>query len=172
MKNSLRSGILSAILSSTLLLGLVGCSAGANATDASGSAEIKNPVVAVNDVATINDKLDINLVLPDGAAATNCSIIDNSLGDVSFELNGQAYSYRGMASTVDEDISGLYYDFTSHDRDEVSGQSFAIEFSDGGPGYARWYVKASGVVYSVSVENSASRNLLSDMAFILIEAQG
>lgn len=170
------STVLAVLLCAATLLTSSGCTGAAPSSRgesaSSGSATLANPLVEVKDVAAINSQLDLSLALPVNATAERCTIIDNTLGEVSFTLDGQLYNYRGMVTNQDEDISGLYYDFTSHDSREASGQIIEMEYNDGGPGHARWFIESSGTVYSVSVENGASKNLLDTIAVALIAEQG
>lgn len=167
--------LLSVLLAGSLVCTAAGCSnvgtSDNNGSESSGTANIANPVVEVEDVAAINTQLGINLVLPDNAEIEHCAIIDDSLGEVSFVLDGTLFNYRGMVTGADEDISGLYYDFTSHADGSIGSQSFVIEYNEDGPGHVRWFEESSGTVYSVSVATGANEVLLSVIADTLIAAQ-
>ncbi len=172
--------LLAVVLAAGTLFALTGCGGDngtepsgteGSATDTSGTASVANPVVEVDSVDTINEDLGLNMRIPDGATVESCAIIDNSLGEVNFNLDGQLYNYRGMVTNNDEDISGLYYEFSSTETADTTGQVYVMEYIEGGPGYARWYDDISGTVYSVSVESGATGAMLNEIASTLIAAQ-
>lgn len=167
--------VLTLALSMSLVFILAGCSndasSGTDSTDSSGSANIANPIVEVANPEAINKKLEINLKVPEDAEISNCSVIDDSLGEVVFSLDGTVYTYRGMATPSSEDISGLHYQFTSTGNADIGGYECAIEYNDDAAGFCRWYDDVAKVTYSVSVDKGASEELLTDIATTLIAEQ-
>lgn len=167
-------GLVALVLSACLLFALVGCGTSGNdsgGTDTSGSANVANPVVDVESPEAINKQLQTNLEIPAEATIDRCSIIDDSLGEVVFSLNGKSYTYRVMNTDTSEDISGLYYDFTSHSEVDIAGVSCVIDYNDGGPGYCRWFDDIAKTTYSVSVDSGASEEVLTEIATTLIAEQ-
>jgi hypothetical protein len=173
-------------LAASMTLLLVGCGGGGgtgdsgsssgsssgSGTEASGTTDIANPIEVVDSVDDINRQLGLNLQLPNDATLTTCQVISDSLGEVFFSLEGQAYVYRGEHTTTSEDISGLYFDYTSVEEVALDPYVCTMEFNEGGPGYSRWYDEADGVTYSVSVESGASKDKLTDISKLLIASQG
>lgn len=159
-------------LTAFMALTLAGCAQDNGNTDSSGAASIANPIVEVADVAAINKLLDINLQVPQDATIQSTAVIGDTLGDITFTLEGTSYNYRGAHATESEDISGLYFDFTSHEEGTSGGVTYLIEFNEGGPGYSRWFDEAAGVTYSVSVDTGASKDLLAAITVLLITEQG
>lgn len=177
-----KTGIVTLFMALALAVGmsfvLVGCSngEGTDGTDGSGAAAIANPVVEVESVADINKQLGINLVIPEDAVVEYCAVIGSSLGEARFVLDGRLFTYRGQVTDEDVDISGLYYDFSTSETSDVDGQAYVLGFTEGGPGYARWFVNATDTVYSVSIESGSTESgdtgaVLNDIAVALITAQ-
>ena len=159
-----------AILVVCLALPLAGCGSNGNSIIPS-TAEIENPVVEVDSLDTVNEELTINLVLPGDVSPISFEIIDSSLGEATFSRDGQIFNYRGMVTATEEDTSGLYYDFSSHETGEAGGLTYTLELTNGGPGSARWYDVGAGISYSLSVDNGASSALLGSVASELIALQ-
>jgi hypothetical protein len=167
-------------LTASMVLLLVGCGGGAGGggtdtsggTDSSGSAAIANPIEVVDSVDDINRQLGLNLQLPSDAVVETCQVISDSLGEVAFSVEGQEYVYRGESTSASEDISGLYFDFTSVEEVPIDAYVCTIEFNENGPGYSRWYDEANGITYSVSVDSGASSERLTDISKLLITTQG
>ena len=166
--------LLTLILTLVMALGLAGCSGNSGGSSASGtsdSASIANPVLEVADVAAINKELGSNLVIPGEATVVLCSVINGTIGEVTFEKDGRSFDYRVQQSDELIDISGLYYEFALHEESEASGQAFTVEYNDGGPGYAHWFDADAGMVYSVSIDSGANSELLMSTAEVLIQLQ-
>jgi hypothetical protein len=132
---------------------------------------VANPIVPVESTDAIGEQLKVDLSVPEDLSIEKCSVIDNTLGEVIFTLGGQQYSYRGMSTPEQEDISGLYYEFSSHTDAEIEGQPCLLELSDGGAGTCRWYDSDEGITYSVSVGAGASLDKLLEAAALLIATQ-
>lgn len=165
-----------AALTVSMLAVLVGCGGNADTLsgggDSSGTASLANPIEVVESVDIINEQLSTNMVVPADGTIEYCQIIDNSVGSVSFSLDNQVYLYRAKAAEESEDISGLYFDFTSLEESTLGDYDCVIEYNDDGPGYCRWFDEAAGITYSVSVDTGASKDKLSNIALQLITEQG
>lgn len=160
----------------SLLLMLSSCgsstpSAQEEQQESSGIARVANPIEEFKTAEEINERLGINLALPESLLVTHYMIIDNSLGSITFSQDNRVYTYRGMATSTEEDISGLYYDFTSRETEDIEGQACVLEYNDGGPGLCRWYDEAAGVTYSVSADTNTRSDTLKAVAALLINAQ-
>ena len=72
-------------------------------------ADSTNPVVAVDSLEEINEKLGGALTTPGvaGSEDVSYSIIGDELGEYVFKVNGLEYIYRFQNNTTD-DISGIY----------------------------------------------------------------
>ncbi len=92
---------------------LTACASTGTGTDASvpsqSEAQLPNPMVGQQDAAAF-EALGIKLDAPESAENIAYFIIDKTLAEVDFTLDGIDYTYR--ASKTDKDISGVYDAFT------------------------------------------------------------
>ena len=115
------------------------------------------------------------LTAPEGAADVRFSSIEGSpmLAQMCFTLDGVEYNYRVIGSTEKEDISGMFYTWTSTDSAEVSGRSAELNWIEGAQGHISWIDVVPGVHYDLAMESGASKEALTSMADRLFtELQG
>ncbi len=168
--------LLSVILTMSTALLLFGCSGSssdrsASSSELADSTQIANPIVTVESTDDLNDQLKVRLDVPDDVTIESTSVIDGTLGEVTFIFDNQRYIYRGMSAVEGEDISGLYYEFTSRMETTLNTQPCVLEFNESGPGLCQWYDEQAGIVYSISVGTGASYDKLVNMATVLIALQ-
>lgn len=119
-------------------------------------------------------------VCPSGAQNVSynvCRIGELTVGETVFSLGGVNYSFR-MASSPDSfgsfpDISGLDGSFSILLEDSVVWCPAVLSYNEGGEGKIIWFDVVPGMVYSLSMDSSASRTALMSAALALFEpAQG
>lgn len=99
------------------------------------------------------------------------------VGETVFSLNGVSYSYR-MAQTWEiqeefADISGIDEVFRNETEGSVLWCPARLSYEDGGAGKVVWFDVVPGLLYSLSIDQGASEEVLLEMANQLFEpAQG
>lgn len=119
--------------------------------------------------------LDVT-VAPEGATdiTYNAFLLDGlTVAETTFVLNGIRFSYR-MAATVElledfKDISGLKGPFERVCAGEVAWCRAKINYTEGGQGRIIWFDVVPGILYSMSMERSASDEVLLKLANELFE---
>lgn len=100
--------------------------------------QLPNPMLEVENAAVIKEKLGIQLTIPAEAADPAFSIINGSLGQVSFKWQGISYTLR--AAQGDEHISGVY-DISDENPRALplkNGVSVKVESTASGGQVATW----------------------------------
>ncbi|MEG0875477.1 MAG: hypothetical protein RSB05_04560 [Clostridiales bacterium] len=69
---------------------------------------MENPVVATDSEAGFAT-LGLTITAPKGGENVEYSVIDKTVAQIKFDLNGAPYTFRGAETT--EDISGIYEEF-------------------------------------------------------------
>lgn len=174
-KNSRRLALIGSLaLSIVLMLSFVACSGSSDngdSSESSGTTGMPNPIVEVENPEAVNQQLGVNLNLPDGAKADNCSVIDKRVGSIDFTLDNKSYTYRAEATQGLEDISGLNYDFETSKEFETAGVVCVMNYNENGPGYCHWFDEVGKVTYSVSMDSGASEKALTEITESLIAKQ-
>ena len=96
-----------------------------------------------------------------------------TVAETTFQIDGITYVYR-MAGTLElledfSDISGIEESFANSETAEVLWCSAKLSYNDGGMGKVVWFDLAPGILYSLSMDSSASEEALLDMAADLFE---
>lgn len=105
----------------------------------------------------------IELNTPDGASNVAYSYMaDGQMAQVTYELMGANWIYRGQMADELTDISGMYYEWGTQDEGQVSGRP-AIYYAYAEPGedpdyldgmfcvqVVNWYDVVPGITYSLS----------------------
>ncbi len=124
------------------------------------SAQIANPWVQ-SDRQGVADATGFEMTPPEGAENVAYSYTEtDSLAQMTYELNGDKWTYRMQEADELTDISGMYYTWDAEEKGEVSGRE-AIYYSYGGLDNAgddiqvvNWYDAVTGVTYSLSAVGS------------------
>ena len=119
-------------------------------------------------------------VAPDGAEQVvyDVLMLDGlAVGETTFVLDGISYTYRTAATpeiTADfADISGLTTPYPVNESTAVSYCDARLSYEDGGNGKIVWFDPVPGLLYSLSMDSSASADALTEMAMQLFSpAQG
>ena len=114
--------------------------------------------------------------LPESAENVNYSIINISdsekIAQVSFVVDHAEYNHRMIAANEMTDISGVYLQVADSDT-EVEYCPAKIAVGEDGSGKIYWYDVVPGLLYSLSMKEGASEELLLTMAEeIFVSAQG
>lgn len=105
----------------------------------------------------------ITLNVPVTAVDVTYRYIDGEnepLAQVTFTYQGKVYTYRAQRTETIEDISGMYYDWTTTTNDSED-TPYTCYLTDGGQGIALWY--ADGASYALSMAEDASDEALVTM---------
>ena len=94
-----------------------------------------------------------------------------TVAETTFQLGSVTYAYR-MADTTElleefKDISGMAGPFDQITDSEVNWCNAKISFDDGGQGKIIWFDLVPGILYSLSMDSSATEKALLDMASAL-----
>ena len=99
-------------------------------------------------------ELGLFMGAPEGAEDVIYRVLAaEQLGEIQFTLDGQAYTARIKAAAEEEDISGLYFDWTSEEECEIEGRKGTIrqaQDEDAVVIACSWFDVAPGIMYSVS----------------------
>lgn len=141
--------------------------AGEDNTGSEDSSTITNPV-SESTAQNIYDQLGISFDIPDRAADVSYSIIDtgedNGIAQAQFTLDGVSCYYRIVSAAGLEDISGMYYSWTTEEDCQINGSTGNLKYISGQQGVCFWYNGDSGLLYSISVESGASSEYLTGLA--------
>ena len=104
----------------------------------------------------------------------NAFLLDGlTVAETTFELDGVRFSYR-MAATAElledfTDISGMTGPFERISAGEVAWCRAKINYTPGGPGRIIWFDVVPGILYSMSMNQDASDEVLVALANELFE---
>ena len=104
----------------------------------------------------------------------NAFLLDGlTVAETTFELDGVRFSYR-MAATAElledfTDISGMAGPFERISAGEVAWCRAKINYTPGGPGRIIWFDVVPGILYSMSMDDGASDEVLQALANELFE---
>ena len=104
----------------------------------------------------------------------NVFLLDGlTVAETTFRIDGITYAYR-MAGTLEiqddfADISGLNGSFEQTAAGEIFWCSAKLSYNNGGQGKILWFDLVPGILYSVSMDSSASEEALLEMANSLFE---
>jgi hypothetical protein len=95
------------------------------------------------------------------------------VAETTFELEGVRFSYR-MAATAElledfKDISGMAGPFERISAGEVTWCRAKINYTPGEQGRIIWFDLVPGILYSLSMDSSASDEVLLELANELFE---
>ena len=99
----------------------------------------------------------------------NAFLLDGlTVAETTFELDGVRFSYR-MAATMElledfKDISGMDVPFERISAGEVTWCRAKINYTPGGQGRIIWFDLVPGILYSLSMDSSASDEVLLGLA--------
>lgn len=114
---------------------------------------VQNPMHS-SSYEQILEKDGFSLSVPEGSNDVHYFRIfsdkDSVLCQVSFDLDGKVYTYRGKRTDSPVDISGMYY--TWNEQEKVGDATVLL--SSEGPGIALWYEK--GVSFALICLDEAS----------------
>lgn len=139
----------------------------AGTTHASGGLGVTEPVRTA-DAATIQSELSIHIAAPAGADTLAYSIIENSIAQLEFRMEGVTYTYRIAKTAGEEDISGLSTNFESEERLEYAGIEYRVRYTKGNTGLVLWYDHLTSHSYSLFMQNSAQLETLQRMTEALL----
>lgn len=119
-------------------------------------------------------------VAPDGAEQVVYDVLTLdglAVGETIFVLDGISYTYRTAATpeiTADfADISGLTGPYPVNESTVISYCDARLSYEEGGSGKIVWFDTVPGLLYSLSMESSASADALTEMAgHLFAPAQG
>ena len=120
------------------------------------------------------DATGITFNIPLKAEDVRYSYIDGDpypISQAQFILNGTECVLRALPSDIPdgepEDISGLYYTWSTNEECVVRDQPAWVHCNDRENGYVTWYDFLTGITYNVSVSSEASAKELGDFANIV-----
>ena len=136
------------------------------AEDADSSANVVNPVSEAT-AAEVLERTGVSFSIPAGAKDVSYFIIETDsceIAEMDFRLNGAACACRICGTEVPtdglQDISGMYYEWTSTDTAAISGNDAELYWIEEEQGIVLWYDYTVGLMYSLAVDSGASRDSL------------
>ena len=118
---------------------------------------IPNPMVE-SDAEGVKQALGFELAVPEGAENVHYFIISDEMEELHFTLDGLDYVARLKASAEFEDISGMYYEWTDTQEDNIGSCLYKFMRYCGDEGDVElclWYDAAPGLMYSLSTSDSS-----------------
>lgn len=117
-----------------------------------------NPMVEVTE-DEFKATLGMELGVPEGAANVKYYVIGNELGEMMFMLDGMEYTARIKAAAEFEDISGMYFEWTSEDDCKVKERAGKVmrnisEEENLTDDLCLWFDAAPGIMYSLATYGS------------------
>ncbi|MEG0116268.1 MAG: hypothetical protein RSA00_07585 [Hydrogenoanaerobacterium sp.] len=130
---------------------------------------IPNPLVTVNGSADFA-AVGLTLTAPEDAENVEYMLIDKTLAQIKFKLDGNEYNYRTAKSK--EDITGIYDAYTDEEMNliVVAGEkdtTISVKTTDKGARLAVW--SWGDFAYSLYTDQKASDDTISDLAQKLAE---
>ena len=152
----MKKTVLSAVLVLMIAASLVSCKSKTNETAGAPaeSAAIANPMVETDEAGFV-EKTGISLKVPKGATNVKYFVIDNTLGEMRFTLDGMEFTARAKSTAAFEDISGMYYTWDVEDDakvDRCEAKCRRHIGSDKTIDVICWFDAAPGISYSLSTE--------------------
>ena len=115
--------------------------------------QIANPWEEVNK-SDIENALGIKLIIPEDAENTVYRFNSElSLGEILFDYENNSFTYRMKKSAGNEDISGLYYDWTISSDENIKGyegKSYRAITEEETVDLVTWVDPAQDITYSLS----------------------
>ena len=127
---------------------------------------VPNPIIEAT-AAEVLERTGVSFATPAGAQDVAYFIIEtdsSAIAQMTFTLNGVDCTCRicgaGVPTDGLEDISGMYYEWTSEDATLVGGNDAELYWIEGEQGIVLWYDYAPGLLYSLAVDSGATRDNL------------
>lgn len=190
------------MLAGAMVFAMCACgSAEKEAPASSSSAEMANPVTECTQEEALA-ATDIDLAAPEGAENAAWAYIETSDGNISqvkFDLDGNSFCYRAKMTSITSlfdspaedaeasevtdalsdsiaigtELSGMNYEWTGSASTIFENRDAVVAFNDGDAGFICWLDVVPGILYSLSVDDNASQQLLQDTAAkCFVPAQG
>ena len=121
------------------------------------SSTVANPMVE-SDADSVQQTLGFALAVPEGAENVQYFIISDETEELHFTLHGLDYVARLKATAEFEDISGMYYEWTHTQEDNIGSCLYKFMRYCGDEGDVElclWYDAAPGLMYSLSTSDSS-----------------
>lgn len=143
-----------------------------------GLLQMPNPIRATT-MEDIRQKMGLDFGLPEGAEDVRYSTIMNNTAQVDFTWGGAECTGRLQSSgeTKLQDISGYYYQWENTETIDVGYNKAQVKWTrteDGRDiGICIWWDAVPGIMYSVSMDNAATKEALAELAnSFYIQMQG
>lgn len=132
---------------------------------------IEKPMVETNE-KRINEKSGIELNLPEKATGVTYYMINDEIGQVSFDLDKLNYTLRAKKAEASDDFSGLYYEWTDNKKVKVNdneAQAHIYDSEDKSCGSLIWFDKDNKTALTLSVEGKTTPEKLVKIAETIIK---
>ncbi|MBR5970650.1 MAG: hypothetical protein IK016_09950 [Lachnospiraceae bacterium] len=102
----------------------------------------------------IEERIGTSVTLPEGAENVQCLFMeDEGLGEIDFDYMGRSCTYRMKKSDSEEDIAGMYYEWSSEESVPLSDCNATYQTCEEDGDFielATWYNDSEKVMYSLS----------------------
>ena len=89
---------------------------------------------------------------------------DPVIAQMTFTLDGRTWTYRLASAAEETDISGLYYTWKKTAKADVDYNEAKLSWIKNEQGMISWYDAVPGVMYCLSVDTEANKDILTEMA--------
>lgn len=147
---------------------LVACASGSSPEE-----DVTNPLVEADGLQDFQDQMGIGMSIPENAQATSFSMYrgddgELQIAEVNYTLDGLEYCQRMKKTNALEDISGMYFDWTTVENIKIKDTktcagyiaSCQLSYNEGVEGLVCWYDKTDGISCSISMNTGASEDTL------------
>ena len=128
--------------------------------------KISNPMVESNE-ERVEKKSGMEFKLPEKATGVTYYVINDEIGQISFDLNKQNYTLRSKKADAADDFSGLYYVWTEEKKVKVNGNDGEVHIYNGEDtecGSLIWFDKDKGSALTLSVDSKTTPDKLVKLA--------
>lgn len=128
--------------------------------------EIPNPFQQVEDPKGL-EEIGLSMEIPEEASSVECYIISGEIGEVSFELDGKKYSYRGAVHA--EDFAGIFEEFepeVTSVSDCGADEDLLVKTTVSGGRLASW--SKNGAKYTLYTPSAATDEEIFELCINLI----
>ncbi len=131
----------------------------------------KQEAVDVVNIVQIEEDLGIKIVLPATIVNETCSIVDGSVGVISFELNEVSYTYYVESSETEMDATGMAVSLPNQETLLAVNATYKLAYETDGVGVSYWYDKNNKVACTLLISEKVSPDVLKAMTESIISVQ-
>jgi hypothetical protein len=131
----------------------------------------KQDTVDVVNIVQIEEELGINVVLPAIIENEGCSIINEKVGMITFDIEGVSYTYYVESSDLELDATGMAESLPTQETLLTDNATYKMAYEKDGVGISYWYDKNNKVACTLLISEKSSPDVLKAMTESIISVQ-